>query len=147
MRGWTECKSSLKNTTANSKGVSKKANQFGFYKHLKGMDVEGKMSFNSHYIRDEEGGFLRDIGLIRGRWVWWFHKLLNTKSSSLDPTIGDELEVWPSCSPLDDVPYRYDVEDAIRAITNRKAVGPDGLPAERLKALTDEGDSDTLGRF
>ena len=30
-------------------------NQFGFYKHLKGMDVEGRRTFNSQYIRDEEG--------------------------------------------------------------------------------------------
>ena len=27
--------------------------QFGFYKHLKGMDVEGKKTFNSRYIKDE----------------------------------------------------------------------------------------------
>ena len=30
---------------------------------------------------------------------------------------------------------------------NRKAVGPDGLPAEPLKVLADEGDSDALGSF
>ena len=58
------------------------------------MDVEGKRTFNSHYIRDEEGRLLRDIGLIRERWVRWFHKLLNTKSPTLDPTATDELKVW-----------------------------------------------------
>ena len=75
------------------------------------------------------------------------HKLLNTKSPTLDPTITDELKVWPLYSPLYDVLSRYEVEEAIRAIANRKAVGPDGLPVELLKVLLDEGDSDNLGNF
>ena len=57
--------------------------QFGFYKRLKGRDVQGNRTFISQYIRDEDGRLLRDIGLIRERWVRWFHKLLNTKSSTL----------------------------------------------------------------
>ena len=43
--------------------------QFGFSKHLKGIDVEGKRTFSSHYIRHEEGRLLWDMGLIRERWV------------------------------------------------------------------------------
>ena len=39
--------------------------QFGFYERLAGMNVEGKRTSNSQYIRDEEGNLLRDIGLIR----------------------------------------------------------------------------------
>ena len=39
------------------------------------------------------------------------------------------------------------MEEAIRAMANRKAVGPDGLPVELLKVLVDEGDSDNLGNF
>ena len=39
--------------------------QFGFYKNLKGMDEEGKRTFNSKYIRDEKGRLLRDIELVR----------------------------------------------------------------------------------
>ena len=57
------------------------------------MDVAGKRTFNSQYIRDEEGRLLRDIGLSRDRWVRWFYKLLNTKSPALDPTITDEFKV------------------------------------------------------
>ena len=102
------------------------------------MDVEGKRNVNSQYIRDEESRFLWDIGLIREHWVSWFYKLLNTKSPILHPTITDELKVWPTCSPLDDVPSRYKVEEAIRAMANRKAVGPDGLRVELLKILVDE---------
>ena len=32
-------------------------------------------------------------------------------------------------------------------MANRKAVAPDGLPAELLKALADEGELNTLGKF
>ena len=66
--------------------------QFGFYRHLKGMDVEWKRTFNSQYIKDEEGRLLRDNSLIRERWVRWLHKLLKTKSLTLDPSIVGELK-------------------------------------------------------
>ena len=75
------------------------------------------------------------------------HKLLNIKSPTLDPSVVDELKQWPPCRPLDDVLSRYEVEEAIHALANRKAVGPDGLPAELLKVLADEGELDTLGKF
>ena len=42
---------------------------------------------------------------------------------------------------------RLNIEEAIRALANRKAVGPDGLPAEFLKVLADEGEFNTLGNF
>ena len=58
-----------------------------------------------------------------------------------------ELKQWPPCRPLDDVPSRYEVEEAIRALANRKAVGPYGLSAELLKVLSDEGELNTLGKF
>ena len=74
-------------------GNIRQGDQFSFYKHLKGTDVEGKRIFNSQYIRGKESRLLRDIGLIRERWVRWFYNLLNTKSPTLDPTITDELKV------------------------------------------------------
>ena len=58
------------------------------------MDVEGKRTFNSQYIKDVEGRLLRDNALIRERGVRWFYKLLNTKSPTLDPCIVDELKQW-----------------------------------------------------
>ena len=59
----------------------------------------------------------------------------------------DELQQWPPCRPLDDVLSRYEVEEAIRALANRKAGGPDGLPAELLKVLADERELDMLGKL
>ena len=61
--------------------------------------------------------------------------------------IVQELKQWPPCRPLDDVPCRHEVEEAIRALANRKAAGADGLPAELLKVLVDKGELDTLGKF
>ena len=110
-----------------------------------GMDVERKRTFNSQYIKAEECRLQRNNALIRERWVRWFHKLLNTKSPTLDPR--DEHKQWPSCRPLDDVSSKYEVEEAIRELANRKAVGPDGLPAELLKVLANEGELNTLGKF
>ena len=69
--------------------------QFGFYKHIKGMDVEGKRTFNLQYIKDEDGRLLRDNAFIREQRVRWFHKVLNTKSPTLDPIIVDELKQRP----------------------------------------------------
>ena len=60
-------------------GRIRDGDQFGFYKHLKGISVEGKKTFNSQYIKNEEGRLLRDNALIRKRLVRWFHKLLNTQ--------------------------------------------------------------------
>ena len=125
-------------------GRIREGDLFGFNKHLKGMDVEGKRTSTSQYIKDEEGRLLRDNALTRERWVRWFHKLLNTKSLTFDPSIVDELKQWPPCRPLNDVPSRYEVEEAIRALANPKAVEPDGLPAELLKGLADEGEFNTL---
>ena len=71
--------------------------------------------------------------------------MLNTKTPTLDQSIVDELEQWPPCRPLGDVPSRYEVEEAMRALANRKAVGPVGLPVELLKVLADEGEN-TLGK-
>ena len=74
-----------------------------------------------------------------------FNKLLGIKLPTLDPSIVDELQQWPPCRPLDDVPSRYEVEEAIRALANRKAVGPDGPPFEHLKVLADDRELNTLG--
>ena len=127
-------------------GRIREGDRFGFYKHLKGMDVKGKRTLNSQYIKDKESRLLRDNDLIRERWVSLFHKLRSTKSPTVDRSIVDELEQWPTCRPLDDVPSRYEVEEAIRALANRMAVGSDGRLVELLKVLADEGEMDMLGK-
>ena len=65
----------LEDYVSQLEGRMREGDQFGFYKHLKGMDVEGKRTFNSQYINDEEGRLLRDNALVSERWVRRFHKL------------------------------------------------------------------------
>ena len=55
-------------------GRIREGDEFGFYKHLKGMDVEGKRTFNSQHIQYEECQLLRDNALILERWVRRFRK-------------------------------------------------------------------------
>ena len=92
-------------------------------------------------MKDAEGSLLRDMGFIRNRWVQWFSTSLNTKSPALDPNIVEELKMWPTCTPLDDLPSIFQVEETINSMSNRKAVGPDELPTELLKlALYEDRD-------
>ena len=41
----------------------------GLYKHLKVMNLERKRDRSSAYVEDENGVLLRDVELIRERWV------------------------------------------------------------------------------
>ena len=56
---------------------AQEGDQTGFYKRLKTMNLERKRDRSSAYVKDEDGLFLRDVELIRERWVRWFHTLLN----------------------------------------------------------------------
>ena len=76
---------------------------------------------------------MRDVEVIRERWVRWFHTLLNTKSPNLDPNIDKSLEQWPENTTLGNQPTMQVLTDAIRSLANGKAVGPDGFPVELFK--------------
>ena len=105
----------------------------GFYRRLKTMNLEGKPDHNSQFIKDEHDSQLRDVEVIRERWVRWFHTLLNTKSPNLDPNIAEGLEQWPENTTLGNQPTMQELTDAIRSLANGKAVGPDGVPVELFK--------------
>ena len=111
----------------------------GFYKNVKTMNLEGKRNRSSAYVKDENGVLLRDVELIRERWVRWFHTLLNVKSPRLDPNIAEDLDQWPENMPLGVQPTMQELTDAIRSLANGKAVGPDGVSVELFK-ITLNGD-------
>ena len=69
-----------------------------------------------------------------------FHKLLNTKVADPLPEHCVRAEAVVPAQTTGRCPV-------IRAWANRKAVRPDGLPAELLKVLADEGEYNTLGKF
>ena len=103
------------------------------------MDLEGKRYRSSAYVKDENDLLLRDVELIRERWARWFHTLLNAKSPKLDPNIAEGLDRWPENMPLRVQPTMQELTDAIRTLTNGKAVGPDGVSVELFK-ITLNGD-------
>ena len=111
----------------------------GFYKHLKMMNLEGKRDRSSAYVKDENGILLRDVELIRERWIRWFHTLLNAKSPRFDPNIAKGLDQWPENMPLEVQPTMQELTDAIRSFANGKVVGPDGVSVEVFK-VTLNGD-------
>ena len=74
---------------------TREGDQASFYKHLKTMNLEGKRDRSSAHVKDENGVLLRDVELIRERWVRWFHTLLSAKSPRLDPNIAEGLNQWP----------------------------------------------------
>ena len=60
-----------------------------------------------------------------------FRSLLNAKPETLDPTV--KIPQRPVAEALGEEPTEDEVAAALRSMTNAKAVGPDGLPAELLK--------------
>ena len=118
---------------------NREGDQDGFYKHLKTMNLEGKRDRSSAYVKDENGVLLRDVELIRERWVRWFHTRLNAKSPRLDPNIAEGLDQWPKNMPLRVQPTMQEMTDTIRSLANGKAVGPDEVSVELFK-ITLNGD-------
>ena len=70
--------------------------------------LDGTKARGEQFMRDEDGTLLRDKVRIRERWSGFYHKLLNTKSLKLDPTIIDLLPPRPLSVPLGDVPSMDD---------------------------------------
>ena len=112
---------------------TREGDKAGFYKHLKTINLAGKRDRSSAYVKDENGVLLRDVELIRERWVRWFHSLLNAKSSRLDPNIAEDLDQWPENVQLGVHATMQKLTDAIRSLANGKAVEPDGVSVELFK--------------
>ena len=118
---------------------TREGNQTGFYRHLKKMNLEGKRDCTSAYVKYENGVLLRDVELIRERWVRWFHTLLNAKSPRFDQNIVKGLDQWPENMPLGVQSTIQELTAAIRLLVNGKAVGANGVSVELLK-ITLNGD-------
>ena len=99
------------------------------------MNLEGKRDRSSTYAKDENVVLLRDVALIRERWVRWFHTIFNAKSPRLDPNIAEGLHHWLENMPLKVQPTMQELTDAIRSLANGKAVGPDGVSVELFKII------------
>ena len=63
----------------------------------------------------------------------FFRSLLNAKSDMLDPDMLIRLPQHPVASALEIEPTEEEIATEMKAMSNAKAVGPEGLPAELLK--------------
>ena len=97
------------------------------------MNLKGKRSRSSAYIKDEGGILLRDIPLIRERRVRRFRTLLNSKSPKLDSNITEGLDRWPENMLLGIQSTMQELMDVIRSLANEMAVEPDGVSVELFK--------------
>ena len=98
--------------------------------------LKGAKARSEQVIRDEHGALLRDKVRIRERWSGFYHKLSNTKSLKLDPTIIGLSPPRPLellVVSLGDEPAIDEMTEAHEGAPNWNILGPDGLPAELLK--------------
>ena len=72
---------------------------------LKSLRVEDTREVDSQYIRDEEGGLLRDPSQILRRWAQFFSTLLNVNSDNL----ATEVPQQPMAHALGDEPTAEEV--------------------------------------
>ncbi|CAM9181953.1 unnamed protein product, partial [Sphacelaria rigidula] len=90
---------------------------------------------------------LRNKGLISGRWERYLSTLLNDISATIDRTVIEKIGQGPIALSLGDPPSSSETEEALGAMSNGKATGPDGIPAEILKLGLDGEASDILHHF
>ena len=106
--------------------------QHGFFQNIKSMQLEETKKVESQCVRDEGGRLLCDKGRIRQRWVRLLRLLLNSKSDMPDPDIPKRLPQQPVASALGIEPTEEKIVTAMKAMTNEKAMGPEGLPLLKL---------------
>lgn len=64
------------------------------------MNLKIKRDRSSKLINAEDDNLLRDVELIRERWLWWFYTHLIIKSMKLDPNTAENFDQWPINTPL-----------------------------------------------
>ena len=119
-----------------------------WYGHLKGgWKLQGKKFGSAQHVRDENGKLLRKLDEIRARWRRYFTSLLNTTSAALNRTIIEGLSQKSTALSLGDPPVVSETKKALRSMVNGKAMGPDALPAERLKLVLSDSSHEILLAF
>ena len=93
--------------------------------------LSGKHSRPERPVKDKNGSPIQGIEGELNRWAEYFEELLNRPAPQSPPNIspGDrDLDI--NCEK----PTREEITNAIKLLKNDKAVGPDDIPAEALKA-------------
>lgn len=96
--------------------------------------LAGKYQNNNKPVKDKNGKILSSIQDQVNRWTEHFKELLNRPAPSDPPDIQEAEEDLPiNCEK----PNKEEIKAAILLLRNGKASGPDGIPAEALKASID----------
>ena len=91
-------------------------------------------NITSPFVNDESGK-LQVVGEdVKGRWKEYFEKLLNEEN----PFTAQLPHHDPISTPQPDI-SQAEVEKALKKMKGGKAVGPDGVAADMVKALDDVG--------
>ena len=82
-------------------------------------------------VKDKDGKQLTTVEEQPKRWTEHLRELLNRPAPVLLPDIPpSDLELPISCEK----PAKAEIKKAIMTLRNGKAAGPDGIPAEAIKA-------------
>ena len=93
--------------------------------------LAGKYSRPERPVKDKQGQNIIDSEQLLERWAEHFDELLNRPAPENPPDIAEaETDIDIDCDP----PTREEIIRAIKKMKNGKAAGPDGIPAEALKA-------------
>ena len=93
--------------------------------------LAGKFQQQNKPIKDKEGNKLTNAEKQEKRWMEYFKELLNRSAPLNTPDIQpaqNDLEI--DCNR----PTKGEIKKAIKMLKNGKAAGPDGIPAEAIKA-------------
>ncbi|KAH1250174.1 LINE-1 retrotransposable element ORF2 protein [Glycine max] len=126
-----------KETLGESRGFGPRGTEKDLYRLAKGRERKTRDLDQVKCVKDEEGKVLVHEKDIKERWKAYFHNLFNDgygyDSSSLDTREEDRN-------------YKYyrriqkqEVKEALKRMSNGKAVGPDNIPIEVWKTLGDRG--------
>uniref|UniRef100_A0A8C3IT77 Endonuclease/exonuclease/phosphatase domain-containing protein n=1 Tax=Chrysemys picta bellii TaxID=8478 RepID=A0A8C3IT77_CHRPI len=96
--------------------------------------LSGKFSKPERPVKEKQGKSITEIEQQMNRWAEHFEELLNRPAPLNPPDIDPANEDLPiNC----DRPTRDEIRKAITMMKNRKAAGPDDIPAEALKVDLD----------
>lgn len=93
--------------------------------------LSGKFQQTDRPVKDKQGNPLSTTDDQRRRWAEHFSELLNRPAPDEPADIPPAETILPiNC----DQPTKEEIQKAIKTLKNGKAAGPDGIPAEAIKA-------------
>ena len=96
-----------------------------------GRRLTGKFSRSERPVKDKQGHNITESEKQLDRWTEHFEELLNRPAPENPPVIPEaEMDLDINS----DAPTKEEIVKAIKRLKNGKAAGPDGIPAEALKA-------------